>query len=141
MRMYNLQILSPPVCICSSLNKPDRKAALCDFAPHLLIRSRSKRSEVLSGWAVPYRPQHYRLGQIHRQQRSRDPLPDRPISSRRNSSNEPLSVTDAARATWAKTTCHSHLMITHTALTEAFEVFFVQKTVCTKCSLDFGLLL
>lgn len=43
-----------------------------------------------------------------------DPLPDLPISSRRNSANESLWGTDAARAAGRKTTCHTHLMITHT---------------------------
>lgn len=43
-----------------------------------------------------------------------DPLPDLPIISQRNATNEALWGTDAERAAWAKTTCHSHLMITHT---------------------------
>lgn len=46
----------------------------------------------------------------------RDPLPDLPISSQRNSTNEALWGTDAQRAARAKTTCHSHLMITHTVM-------------------------
>lgn len=45
-----------------------------------------------------------------------DPLPDLPISSHRNSTNEALWGTDAGRAAWTKTTCHSHLMVTHTQL-------------------------
>ena len=45
-----------------------------------------------------------------------DPLPDLRIISQRNATNEALWGTDAERAAWAKTTCHSHLMITHTRL-------------------------
>lgn len=47
-----------------------------------------------------------------------DPLPDLPISSQRNSTNEALWGTDAERAARAKTTCHSHLMITHTVMSQ-----------------------
>lgn len=72
-----------------------------------------------------------------------DPLPDLPIISQRNATNEALWGTDAERAAWAKTTCHSHLMITHTHthgyVTGAFRadclcVFVYMLSSCHVCS-------
>lgn len=98
--------------------------------PHLLIRSRaqgSRRGGCLASERKPPCPPAPAIlltqpcpdvnliGSVRsRQRRSGTLLPDLPISSRRNSTNESLWGTDAARAAWTKTTCHTHLMITHT---------------------------
>lgn len=89
--------------------------------PQHLIRSWALRSGVL------YQPPHFLLPRsdqtsvlsaLSDSQTAEvwDPLPDLPISSHRNSTNESLWGTDAGRAAWTKTTCHSHLMTTHTLL-------------------------
>lgn len=94
--------------------------------PHLLIRSLAPRSGVLDQNPPPPTPscpiQTSTLSALSDSQTAEvwDPLPDLPISSQRNSSNEALWGTDAEGAAWAKTTCHSHLMITHGYVTEAF---------------------
>lgn len=59
-----------------------------------------------------------------------DPLPALPIISHRNSTNEALWGTDAERAVWAKTTCHTHLIITHTVMSQRLSRRFVCVCFC-----------
>ncbi len=89
--------------------------------PQFLIRSWAQRSGILDqtpALPLPYPVQTSALSAVSDSQTAEvwDPLPDRPISSQRNPTNEALWGTDAERPAWAKTTCHSHLMITHTQL-------------------------
>lgn len=87
--------------------------------PHLLIRSwRSGVLDQTPALLLPCPVQTSTLSALSDSQTAEvwDPLPDRPISSQRNPTNEALWGTDAERPAWAKTTCHSHLMITHTRL-------------------------
>lgn len=99
--------------------------------PHFLIRSQAEGSQKGGGEGDVMHlkestpppailltrscPDVNLIGSVRpRQRRSGTLLPDLPISSRRNSTNESLWGTDAARSAWTKTTCHTHLMITHT---------------------------
>lgn len=100
--------------------------------PRVLIRSWALRSGVVdqnppSAFLFPRPVQISALSALADSQTEEvwDPLPDLPISSQRNSTNEALWGTDAERAAWAKTTCHSHLMITHTVMSQGVVCFCV----------------
>lgn len=92
--------------------------------PRLLIRSWAPRSSGVLDQTppgpLPCPVQTSTLSALSDAQTAEvwDPLPDPPISSQRNSSNEALWGTDAERAARAKTTCHSHLMITHMVMSQ-----------------------
>lgn len=67
-----------------------------------------------------------------------DPLPDLPISSQRNSTNESLWGTDAAGAAGRKTTCHTHSMITRTKAVMSHDAFCLCACLCTLKSHSVG---